>query len=69
MRKKNFRMVRMKRQIRNWKKKYKLSILAETRTGSDNGKFNGTTRKNNQKHKVTNVRVKVLLAETVTQKV
>jgi hypothetical protein len=69
MRKKNFRMVRMKRQIRNWRKKYKLSILAETRTGFDNGKFNGTTRENNQKHKVTIVRVKVLLAETVTQKV
>jgi len=49
-RKKNFCMVGMKRQRRNWKKKYELSVLAETRTGSDNGKFNGKTRENNQKH-------------------
>jgi hypothetical protein len=36
-------MIRIRRQIRNWKKKYELSILAETRTGPDNGKFNSKT--------------------------
>jgi len=41
-------MVGTKRQIRNWKKKYKLSVLAETKTSSDNGKLNGKTRENNK---------------------
>jgi hypothetical protein len=66
-RKKNLCMVGIKRQIRNCKKKYKLLVLAEKRTGSDHGKFNGKTRENNQKHKVINVGVIVLLAGTVKQ--
>ena len=60
-------MVGMKRQAIKLKKKYELSILAEKGTVSDNGKFNGEKKENNQKHKVTNVRVIVLLVETVKQ--
>jgi hypothetical protein len=59
----------MTRQMSKWKKKYELSILAETGTGSNNGKFNVKRGENIQKHKVTNVRAVVLLAETVKQKV
>ena len=33
-------MIRTKRKINRWKKRYELSILAEKRTGSSNGKFN-----------------------------
>lgn len=68
-RRKNFCIVGMKRQIRNWEKKYEYQYLLKREQSSDNGKFNGKTRENNQKHNVTNVRVIVMLAETVKQKV
>jgi hypothetical protein len=50
------------------KNKCELSVLAEMGTGSNNGKFNGKTDENVKKHKVTNIREVVLLADTVKQK-
>jgi len=44
----------MQKQISIWRKE--LSILAETGTGSDNGKLNRKKRKIFQKYSVTNAR-------------
>ena len=57
----------MQKQISNWRKE--LSILAETGTGSDNGKLNRKKRKIFQKYSVTNAREVGQLTETLTQKV
>jgi hypothetical protein len=67
-RNKNFCMIGLTRKMSNWKKKCERSVLAEMGTGSNNGKFNGKTDENIKKHKVTNIREVVLLAETVKQK-
>ena len=57
----------MQKQISSWRKK--LSIIAETGTGSDNGKLNKKKRKIFQKYRVTNAREVVQLTETLKQKV
>ena len=57
----------MQKQRRNWRKK--LSILAETGTGSDNGKLNMKKRKIFKKYSVTNAREFGQLTETLKQKV
>ena len=49
-----FWKIRMKKQICSWRKE--LSIIAETGTGSDNGKLNRKKRKIFKKCIVTNVR-------------
>ena len=57
----------MQRQIINWRKE--LSIVAETRTGSDNGKLNRKKRKIFKKYRVTTAREFAQLTETMKQKV
>jgi hypothetical protein len=57
----------MQKQISNWRKE--LSKLAETGTGSDNGKLNRKRRKIFQKYSVTNFREFGHLTETLKQKV
>ena len=57
----------MQKQICNWRKE--LSILAETGTGSDNGKLNRKKKKIFQKYSVTNAREVGQLTETLKQKV
>jgi hypothetical protein len=57
----------MQKRISNWRKK--LSILAKTRTGCDNGKLNRKKRKIFQKYIVTNAREFGQLTETLKQKV
>jgi len=57
----------MQKQISSWRKE--LSIIAETGTGSDNGKLNRKKRKIFQKHRVTNAREVAPLTETLKQKV
>jgi hypothetical protein len=59
--------IRMQKQISNWRKE--LSIMAETGTGSDNGKPNRKKRKILQKYRVTNAREVAQLTETLKQKV
>jgi hypothetical protein len=49
-----FWKIRMQKQISSWRRE--LSIIAETGTGSDNGKFNSKKRKIFQKYRVTNAR-------------
>jgi len=61
-----FWKIRMQKQITSWRKE--LSIIAETGTGSDNGKLNRKKRKNFQKYRVTHARF-AQLAETLKQKV
>ena len=56
----------MQKQIRSWR--IELSIIAETGTVSDNGKFNRKEWKIFQKHKVTNARELAQLTETLKQK-
>ena len=62
-----FWKIRMQKQISSWRKE--LSIIAETGTGSDNGKLNRKKRKIFQKYRVTNVREVAQLTETLKQKV
>jgi len=57
----------MQKQISSWRKE--LSIIAETGTGSDNGKLNRKKRKIFQKYRVTNAREVAQLTETLKQKV
>ena len=57
----------MQKQISKWRKE--LSITAETRTVSDNGKLKRKKRKIFQKYKVTNAREVAQLTETLKQKV
>jgi len=57
----------MQKQISSWRKE--LSIIAETGTGSDNGKLNSKKRKIFQKHKSGNAREVAQLTETLKQKV
>jgi len=62
-----FWKVRMQKQISNWRKE--LSILAETGTGSDNGKLNRKKRKIFKKYSMTNAREVGQLTETLKPKV
>jgi len=62
-----FWKIRMQKHISNWRKE--LSIIAETGTGSDNGKLNRKERKIFQKYRVTNAREVAQLTETLKQKV
>ena len=62
-----FWKIRMQKQISSWRKE--LSIIAETGTGSDNGKLNRKKRKIFQKYRVTNARKFAQLTETLKQKV
>ena len=57
----------MQKQISIWRKE--LSIIAETGTGSDNGKLNRKKRMIFQKYSVTNAREVAQLTETLKQKV
>ena len=61
-----FCKIRIQKQISNWRKE--LSTLAETGTGSDNGKLNRKKRKIFQKYSVTNAREVAQLTETLKQK-
>jgi len=62
-----FWKIRMQKQISSWRKE--LSIIAETGTGSDNGKLNRKKWKIFQKYRVTNAREVAQLTETLKQKV
>ena len=62
-----FWKIRMQKQISSWRKE--LSIIAETGTGSDNGKLNRKKRKIFQKYRVANPREAAQLTETLKQKV
>jgi len=62
-----FWKIRMQKQISNWRKES--SILAETGTGSDNGKLNRKKRRILQKYSMTNAREFGQLTETLKQKV
>jgi len=62
-----FWKIRMQKQISNWRKE--LSIIAETGTGSDNGKLNRKKRKIFQKYVVTNTTEVAHLTEILKQKV
>ena len=62
-----FWKIRMWKQISSWRKE--LSIIAETGTGSDNGKVNRKKRKIFKKYRVTNAREVAHLTETLKQKV
>ena len=62
-----FWKTRMQKQISSWRKE--LSIIAETGTGSDNGKLNKKKRKIFQKYRVTNPRELAQLTETLKQEV
>ena len=57
----------MQKQISSWRKE--LLIIAETGTGSDNGKLNRKKRKIFKKYRVTNAREVAQLIETLKQKV
>jgi len=59
--------IRMQKQISSWRKE--LSIIAESGTGSDNGKLNRKKRKIFKKYRVTNARKVAQLTETLKQKV
>jgi len=58
-----FWKIRLQKQINSWRKE--LSIIAETDTGSDNGKLNRKKRKIFQKYRVTNAREVAQLTETL----
>jgi len=62
-----FWKIRMQKQISSWRRD--LSIIAETGTGSDNGKLNRKKRKIFQKYGVTNAREVAQLTESLKQKV
>ena len=62
-----FWKIRMQKQIESWRKV--LSIVAETGTGSDNGKLNRKKRRIFKKYRVTNARVVAQLTESLKQKV
>jgi len=47
----------------------RISIIAETGTGSDHGKLNKEKRKIFEKYRVTNAREVIQLTETMNQKV
>ena len=55
----------MQKQISSWRKE--LSIIAETGTGSDNGKLNRKRRKIFQKYRVTITREVAQLTNTETE--
>ena len=57
----------MQKQISSWRKQ--LSIIAETGTGSDNGKLKRKKRKVLKIYRVTNAREFVQFTETLQQKV
>ena len=57
----------MQKQITCWRKE--LSIIAETGTGSDNGKLNKKKRKIFKKYRVTKAREVAQLTETLKLKV
>ena len=57
----------MQKQISCWRKQ--LSIIAETGTGSDNGKLNRKKGNIFKKYRVTNAREVAQLTETLKQKV
>ena len=59
--------IRMEKQISSWRKE--LSIIAETGTGSDNGKLNRKKRKILNKYRVTDAKEVAQLTETLKQKV
>jgi uncharacterized protein (UPF0303 family) len=67
IRNENFWKIRMQRHISNWGKE--LSILAETGTGTDNGKLNRKKREIFKKYRVTNTREVAGMTETLKQKV
>ena len=62
-----FWKIRMQKQIISWRKE--LSIIAETGTGSDNGKLNRKKRKIFNKYRVTTTREVAHLTEPLKQKV
>jgi len=62
-----FWKIRKQKQISSWRKE--LSIIAETGTGSDNGKLNRKKRKIFKKYRATNAREVAQLIETLKQKV
>ena len=62
-----FWKIRMQKQISSWRKE--LSIIAETGTGSDNGKLNRKKRKIFQKYRVTNAREVAQMTEALKEKV
>ena len=62
-----FWKIRMQKQISSWRKE--LSIIAETGTGSDNGKLNRKKKKIFQKYRVTNPREVAQLTETLKKKI
>ena len=62
-----FWKIRIQKQISSWRKE--LSIIAETGTGSDNGKLNRKSRKIFKKYRVTNAREVAQLTEKLKQKV
>ena len=57
----------MQRQLSNWREE--LLIIAETGTGTDNGKLNRKKKKMSQKYRETNAREFEHLPETVKQTV
>jgi len=63
----NFWKIRMQKQISSWRKE--LSIIAETGTGSYNGKLNRKKGKIFQKYRVTNAREVAQLTEALKKKV
>jgi len=58
-----FWKIRMQKQMSTWRKES--SIIAETGTGSDNGKLNTKKRNIFQKYRVTNAREVAQLTETL----
>jgi len=59
--------IRMQKQISSWRKE--LSIIAETGTGTDNGKLIRKKRKVFQKYRVANAREVAQLTQTLKQNV
>jgi len=66
-RSKNRRNVKLQKQISSWRKE--ISVIAETGTGSDNGKLNRKKRKIFKKYRVKNAREVAQLTETLKLKV
>ena len=62
-----FWKIRMQKQISSWRKE--ISVIAETGTGSDNGKLNRKKRKIFKKYRVKNAREVAQLTETLKLKV
>jgi hypothetical protein len=59
--------IRMQKQISSWRKE--VSIIAETGTGSENGKLNRKKRKIFKNYRVTNAKEVAQSTETLKQKV